>query len=76
VVAHRKALRKSGELQERRRRQARQWMWSLVEEGLREALRIQPAVAERLEALEAEVEEQKTTPAAAARELLEVFRAG
>lgn len=76
VVAHREALRASGELQERRRRQARQWMWSLVEEGLREALRRRPALARRLAELEAEVEEQKTTPAAAAQELLQAFQRG
>ena len=74
VLGHRRALEQSGELQERRRHQARQWMWSLVEEGLREAFRRHPAVARRIAALEAEVEQQKTTPAAAARALLAAFR--
>jgi LAO/AO transport system kinase len=49
-------------------------MWSLLEEGLRAAFRRHPAVAARLAELEREVEAQRTTPAAAARELLEAFQ--
>jgi LAO/AO transport system kinase len=74
VQAHRKALEERGALEQRRRAQARHWMWSLVEEGLARAFRSHPAVASRIAALEADVEAQKTTPGAAARELLEAFR--
>jgi len=49
-------------------------MWSLVEEGLRAAFRAHPAVAGRIAALERDVEALRTTPAAAARSLLEAFR--
>ena len=49
-------------------------MWSLVEEGLRAAFRRHPAVARRIAELEREVESQRATPAAAARELLERFQ--
>ena len=73
VLAHRAALEGSGELAERRRDQAREWMWSLVEEGLRRAFRRHPVVAERVAALEADVGARRTTPAAAARALLEAF---
>ena len=59
---------------EGRRSQARAWMWSLLEEGLRERFRSHPEVARRIPALEREVQAQKTTPAAAARALLEAFR--
>jgi LAO/AO transport system kinase len=76
VLDHREALGETGELAARRRAQARQWMWSLVEEGLQDAFRSHPAVAARIPELEAEVESQKTTPAAAARALLEAFRPG
>ncbi|MEE9608243.1 MAG: methylmalonyl Co-A mutase-associated GTPase MeaB [Myxococcota bacterium] len=74
VPEHRAALEASGEFQTRRRQQARAWMWSLVEEGLQRAFRAHPAVAVRIEALERDVEALKTTPAAAARSLLETFR--
>jgi LAO/AO transport system kinase len=74
IEAHREALEASGERQARRRDQARAWMWSLVEEGLRTAFRADPAVAERIPTAERDVEELETTPAAAARLLLDAFR--
>jgi len=73
VLAQREALEASGELQARRRAQAREWLWSLVREGQERAFRDDPAVAARIAELEREVEEQKTTPAAAARTLLAAF---
>jgi LAO/AO transport system kinase len=73
VVAHRDALRATGEGEARRRDQTRAWMWSLVDEGLRRAFRAHPAVAERIPALEDEVQSLRTTPARAARALLETF---
>jgi LAO/AO transport system kinase len=76
VLEHREKLQAAGELEARRREQARAWLWALVEEGLREALRSHPAVAARIPELEREVQSRKTTPAAAARELLRAFRGG
>ncbi len=73
VLEHRAALEEGGELAARRRRQALAWLWSLLEEGLREAFRAHPRVEERLGRLEADVEAQRSSPAAAARELLEAF---
>jgi LAO/AO transport system kinase len=73
VLAQREALLKSGALEARRRLQAREWMWSLVEEGVEQALRTQPQVAAAIPRLEAEVEAQRLTPAAAAREILAAF---
>ncbi|MBW2269006.1 MAG: methylmalonyl Co-A mutase-associated GTPase MeaB [Deltaproteobacteria bacterium] len=74
VCAHRMALEASGERLARRRDQARAWMWSLVEEGLLQGFRSHPAVAEAIAGLEQAVASRKTTPAAAARALLERFR--
>jgi len=73
VLDHHAALEQSGELAEKRRRQARAWMWSLVEEGLQTAFRRDAGVASELTRLEEEVAELKTTPAAAARALLDGF---
>jgi len=73
ALAQREVLEKSGELERRRRQQARDWMWSLVEEGLQQALREHPAVAAALPRLEARVEGQEVTPAAAARAVLDAF---
>jgi LAO/AO transport system kinase len=76
VQEHRALLTASGELQARRREQARAWMWSLLEEGLRASFRAHPGVAERIEQIERDVAALKTTPAAAARALLQAFRQG
>ena len=74
ICAHQSACQGTGELAAKRRRQARAWMWSLVEEGLQETFRSHPAVSQLIPRLESEVEDQKSTPAAAARALLAAFR--
>ena len=73
VEAHRRALEASGELEARRRQQAKAWLAALLEEGLLAAFRTHPEVSRRLAELEADVEARKTTPAAAARALLDAF---
>jgi LAO/AO transport system kinase len=74
VLAHRETLQASGEAATRRREQTRAWMWSLVDEGLRQAFRRHPAVSARIRTLENQVESLETTPARAARALLDAFR--
>jgi LAO/AO transport system kinase len=76
IQEHEQALAVSGEREGRRREQARAWMWSLVDQGLREAFRAHPEVASRAPQLEREVEASRITPSAAARLLLESFRKG
>ncbi len=73
VLAHRAQAEASGALQARRRRQARDWMWGLLDEGLQRAFREHPNVQVVLPGLESDVQALKTTPAAAARELLAAF---
>ena len=74
ILEQRRALEASGEARRRRREQARAWMWNLVDDGLQRRFRAHPAVAARIETLGQEVEDLKTTPAKAARILLESFR--
>jgi LAO/AO transport system kinase len=74
ILEHTAALESSGERQTRRKDQARQWMWSLVEEGLRSSFRAHPAVASQIDSLEHAVQNLEISPAAAARALLEAFR--
>jgi LAO/AO transport system kinase len=75
VKAQGAALAAAGEAQARRREQSRTWMRSLLDQGLRRAFEAHPEVARRFEALEKQVEALEITPARAARELLEAFRA-
>jgi LAO/AO transport system kinase len=76
VREHRRALEAAGELAARRTHQARDWMWSLVQEGLERDFRAHPEVARLIPGLEADVEARRATPAAAARALLEAFEKG
>jgi LAO/AO transport system kinase len=57
----------------RRAEQARAWMWSEVGETLLAELRKHPEVKRLVGGLEREVETGRTTPAAAARRMLEAF---
>lgn len=66
-------LQSSGALAEKRRRQQVQWMWDMVEGGLRRALRTDPVIASLLAELEDAVAEGQTTPSAAAWRVLERF---
>ncbi len=73
VVEHHELMRASGQFETRRRDQARDWMWKLVEEGIQRAFRGRAGMAEAIAREEAAVQAQKTTPAAAARALLARF---
>ncbi len=66
-------LAAGGKLAERRRRQNLRWLWSLVEDQLRQAVHTHPAVRAIREDLERQVQAGTTPPAAAARRILEAF---
>ena len=66
-------LRASGELERRRARQARDWMWSEAADALVDALRTDPAVRELLPALQAQVEAGSLPPTVAAERLVAAF---
>ena len=74
VAEHRAALLASGELETRRRRQRRRWLWSAVDDELGAAFRRHPGVAAALPAVEAEVEAGAIPPVLGAMRLLEAFR--
>jgi LAO/AO transport system kinase len=66
-------LKMTGELAERRRRQNLRWMWSLVEDHLRQAVRTHPAVQTIRDDLERDVLAGAIPAEAAARRILEAF---
>jgi LAO/AO transport system kinase len=74
VQRHRRALHDAGELEAKRRRQIRSWLWSEVQAGLAEALRTDPRTGDLLAELEREVSEGRLLPSHAARELIAAFR--
>jgi LAO/AO transport system kinase len=59
-----------GEFEQRRRSQNLAWMWSLVEEGLRDRFDHHPEVQRHLPQLARQVESGRLPPTAAACQLL------
>ena len=70
ILDYRQKLTEAGELAEKRRLQAVDWMWSLVEDGLKDRFFKNPKVKAHLPTMIAAVEEGKTSPTVAAFELL------
>jgi len=78
IEEHWRALSASGEIEEKRRRQRVDWMWSMVEDHLLDAVRDHPEVKHRLPNLLKGVDDGSLTVTLAATEILETFgvRAG
>jgi len=70
VLDHRSKLKNTGEFEQKRKKQALEWMWALVEEGLRNKFYKDPDIKRRLPKITKKVERGKTAPTAAAFELL------
>lgn len=70
VLDHRKKITDAGELDIKRKQQSLAWMWSLVEEGLKERFRKNREVKKCLRKISRKVEDGTMTPTIAAEELL------
>jgi LAO/AO transport system kinase len=70
ILDHRRRMTETGELSQKRRSQNLEWMWSLIEEGLREHFIHRPSVQKHLPRIRVEVETGEMTPTAAATQLL------
>jgi len=73
IEEHRTAMEADGELQRRRRKQLLGWMWEMVDEGLRNAVREHPGVAEILNTVESDILGGRVTPSEAAETILRTF---
>ncbi len=73
ISRHREALEENGEITAKRRRQNSSWMWSMVEDGLKDLFDRSPAVREIFASLQDSVLREETSPTLAARKLLEAF---
>ena len=76
VLKHRSVHEASGELNTRRAAQARDWMWSEVNDSLLTALQGNPVVCEQIPLLEAAASEGRIPATVAARQLIELFLKG
>ncbi|MBP9714246.1 MAG: methylmalonyl Co-A mutase-associated GTPase MeaB [Sterolibacterium sp.] len=68
------ALQPTGEFAARRQRQAVDWMWSLIDSGLRQYFHQHPVVRASLPEINQAVAEGRTTPGAAAYRLLSALQ--
>src|SRR5471030_2017769 len=74
ILRHRDVLREAGAWQQRRQQQAQAWMWNLIEDGLQQRFRQHDAVRTALPEMMRQVSDGATSPATAARWLLDAFR--
>ena len=70
ILRHREVLSRSGEIEQKRRQQAVDWMWSLIDEGLKDRCMRHPEVKKQLPRTLREVERGSLAPTAAADKLL------
>jgi LAO/AO transport system kinase len=73
ILDHRARLEEAGELEGRRARQQREWLWALVAGDLEDALRTSPAVSAIRAHLEAEVESGELSALEASEQILAAF---
>jgi len=70
ILDHRRRLSATGELNDKRRHQTLAWMWSRIEDGLKERFFNHPEVRARLAKIEAAVARGKLSPTVGAETLL------
>jgi len=73
VLEHIDPTKANGWFSVNRQNQTRRWMREIIEQGLRQRFESHPAIRRRLEALEQDVLEGRTTSFRAARTLLEIY---
>jgi LAO/AO transport system kinase len=73
VLQHHEVMRQSGQLQQRRSSQARQWMWSEISDSLLLALKADESVRARIPSLEKAVSDGLVPAGVAAEQLLKGF---
>jgi LAO/AO transport system kinase len=73
ILDYKEKLESSGELMDKRRKQALDWLWALVEDGLRERFYRNPDVEKALPEIVESVEKGMTAPTLAAQRLLHLL---
>ncbi len=70
VLDHRTKMQATGEFDQRRKKQALDWMWHLIDQGLKSRFRENPQVIEALPDISLNVKKELKSPTAAAQQLL------
>jgi len=70
VLEHQRKFKESKEFEQRRKKQSLEWMWTLVEEGLKQQFKNNKKINEQIPLVSNQVENEKISPSAAAERLL------
>lgn len=70
ILDHKTRFKKSGEFAIRRRKQALEWMWTLVEDGLKQRFKNNEKIDKMIPDIAQQVKNEQISPAAGAEELL------
>ncbi|MCP4720258.1 MAG: methylmalonyl Co-A mutase-associated GTPase MeaB, partial [Desulfobacteraceae bacterium] len=70
VLEHRSKFKATKEFEQRRKKQSLEWMWTLVEEGLKQRFKHNKKINEQIPLVSNQVENEKISPSAAAERLL------
>lgn len=73
ILDHHNRLKKSNELEKRRKEQAVQWMWTLVHTGLKTRFKEEESIIEKIPVMSKRVHHGQMSPSSAADELLDQF---
>jgi LAO/AO transport system kinase len=70
ILDHQQKFKTSGEFLQRRKKQTLEWMWTLVEEGLKQRFKDNKIISKEISIVSKQVENEKISPSAAAEALL------
>ncbi len=73
IVIHRERMTESGELEDRRRSQQVRWMWSMLDDRLRDGLRRSSGVTARIDELEGSVRRGDLTATTAVEQVWQLY---
>ena len=73
IVKHNKIMKKTGELHTKRQNQAISWMWTMIEDGIKQHFTNLPEVKKIIPKIEKDVKNDKLTPSIAAQKILDIF---
>ncbi|MBU8849207.1 MAG: methylmalonyl Co-A mutase-associated GTPase MeaB [Desulfobacterales bacterium] len=70
VLDHNEKFKASGEFKQRRKKQSLEWMWTLVEDALKQRFKNNEKINKKIPTISRQVENEKISPSAAAEVLL------
>ena len=73
VLEHREKFIETGEFDQRRQHQSLEWMWTLVDEGLKARFRGNEKIKQKIPVVSQQVENEIISPSAAAKALLDLL---